>query len=276
MILINGVEIDRIPVNDRGFQYGDGLFETIEIAAGRPIFLNQHLLRLCAGCIKLNIPTPNIQQLSDEIHFACAKSKLAVLKIIITRGIGGRGYRQPEFVLPTRVVSLYPFPGYPLSYTEQGINIRFCNTRLGTNPSLAGVKHLNRLEQIMARSEWDDPSIQEGIMLDINNHVIEGTMTNLFYVKDSTIYTASLKFAGVAGIIRGIIIELLAEHNFTLIEHTYGKDDLLTAKEVFVCNSIIGIWPVKQIENQRFSVGNMTRQIQQWLKQFKEKNLNAR
>jgi 4-amino-4-deoxychorismate lyase len=269
MILINGVETGHITVNDRGFQYGDGLFETIEVIAGQPVFLEQHLFRLSTDCSKLNIPNPDIKQLTDEIHSVCKQTQKAVLKIIITRGVGGRGYRQPETIQPTRVISLHPFPEYPSTYAEQGINARFCETRLGLNPVLAAIKHLNRLEQIIARAEWDDPAIQEGIMLDINNHVIEGTMTNLFYVKDSIIYTASLGLSGVAGIVRGVIKGLVTENNLTLIERDYGKEELLAADEVFVCNSIIGIWPVKQIGNISFAVGNITSQLQNWLAQSK-------
>ncbi|NOS74437.1 MAG: aminodeoxychorismate lyase [Methyloglobulus sp.] len=271
MILVNGVETNHIPVNDRGFQYGDGLFETIEVVDGQPVFLEQHLVRLGSGCLRLNIPRPNIQQITDEIYYVCKNSKQAVLKIIITRGAGGRGYRQPETVHPTRVISLHPFPEYPNAHSEQGIVAHICNARLGLNPALAGIKHLNRLEQILARAEWDDPTVQEGIMLDINDHVIEGTMTNLFYVKDDIIYTASLQSTGVAGVMRGIIAKLLPEHGCKLIEHEYGKEDLLSADEVFVCNSIIGIWPVKQIEGVSFSVGKLSNQLQGWLAQLKEK-----
>ena len=269
MILINGVEADCVKVNDRGFQYGDGLFETVEVLDGQPIFLEQHLLRLGMGCTKLSIPTPDIKRLAYEIRTVCKSANQAVLKIIITRGPGGRGYRQPEEIQTTRVITLHPFPEYPKSYSELGIYARFCETRLGLNPALAGIKHLNRLEQVMARTEWDEPNIQEGIMLDINDHVVEGTMTNLFYAKDNILYTASLKMAGVAGIVRGLVKELTTKNNLTLIEHDYGKDVLLSADEVFVCNSIIGIWPVKQIESVSFAVGSLTNQLQTWLARLK-------
>ena len=273
MILLNGAESDHITVSDRGFQYGDGLFETIAVIEGRPLFLEHHLQRLTEGCSKLNIPKPDLKLLADEAYFVCKQAKQAVLKIIVTRGSGGRGYRQPEVIQPTRVISLYPFPEYSNANAELGIKLRFCDTRLGLNPALAGIKHLNRLEQVMARAEWDDPAIQEGIMLDANNHVIEGTMTNLFYVKDSIIYTASLKLSGVAGIVRGVIKGLIAEHNLVLIEHDYGKEALLTADEAFVCNSIIGLCPIRQIENVGFAVGRVTSQLQAWLTQLKEQGL---
>jgi 4-amino-4-deoxychorismate lyase len=271
MILINGVEAEHITVNDRGFQYGDGLFETIEVKDGQPIFFEQHLQRLSVGCSKLKIPNLNTKQIIDECYFVCEHSKQAVLKIIISRGSGGRGYPQPKVIQPTRVISLHPFPEYPHSYSDQGINARFCETQLGLNPALAGVKHLNRLEQVMARAEWDDPTIQEGIMSDINNHVIEGTMTNLFYAIDTVIYTSSLQLAGVSGVIRNIIKNLIYEHGLTLIEHNYCKETLLAADEAFVCNSIIGLWPVKRIEGSHFAVGKLTRQLQHLLALSKAK-----
>lgn len=270
MILINGVETNHIGINDRGFQYGDGLFETIEIQDAKPIFLDQHLLRLADGCRSLQIPKPDINQLTDEILRCCKSAKQAVLKVIITRGEGGRGYRLPETIRPTRVISLHPFPDYPTPYQEEGIVARFCETRLGLNPSLVGIKHLNRLEQVMGRAEWDDPGVQEGIMLDMNNHIIEGTMTNLFYVQKGLMNTAPLIYSGVAGVVRGIIIQIANRKGIVLTQHDYGKEALLNADEVFVCNSIIGIWPVKKIADVTFPVGSMTKQFQTWLAQSKE------
>lgn len=117
----------------------------------------------------------------------------------------------------------------------------------------------------MARSEWCDPAILEGIMSDNDGYVIEGTMTNLFYVKDNTLTTAKLDNSGVAGIIRGIIFELSGASGLRAVESKICRDELLSADEVFVCNSIVGIWPVRQIEQTRFQVGPITRQIQAWL-----------
>jgi 4-amino-4-deoxychorismate lyase len=274
-MLINGEDREYIATTDRGFQYGDGLFETIEVIGGQPIFLQQHLSRLNVGCLRLSIPIPNIQQLTEDIFLVCKDAKLAVVKIIVTRGSGGRGYRQPESIQPTRVVSLHPFPGFPPTNAKQGITACFCDTRLGLNPALAGIKHLNRLEQVMARAEWDDPIIQEGIMLDINNNVIEGTMTNLFYVKDNIIYTSSLKLSGVAGVMREIIKKIIVEQNLALVEHDYGKENLLVADEAFVCNSVIGIWPIRQIEQCNFTVGLITTRLQTEIKFYKNRILNA-
>ncbi len=269
MLLINGHKADHISVFDRGFQYGDGLFETIEVVDEKPVFLSHHLQRLNAGCEKLKIPNPDVQLLKDEIMFVCQNEKSAVLKIIITRGVGGRGYRCPEKVEPTRAIGTFPYPDYPQNYSNEGISACFCKTRLGLNPDLAGIKHLNRLEQIMARAEWNNPDVQEGIMLDIHENVIEGTMTNLFYVKNKTVYTALLEYAGVAGIIRAILKQVLIKNKVEFVEHNFNKAVLLDADEVFVCNSIIGIWPVKQIENITFKAGSLTKQLQYWLSESK-------
>jgi 4-amino-4-deoxychorismate lyase len=275
MILINGIETNHLPINDRGLQYGDGLFESIEVSEGQPVFLEQHLQRLTAGCSTLMIPIPDLPMLRDEIYRVCHGSQQAVIKVIITRGIGGRGYRPPDNATPTRIVSLHPFPEYPAAYAETGINTRFCSTRLGLNPALAGIKHLNRLEQVMARAEWDLPGIQEGLMLNLNDHVIEGTMTNLFYVKAGILYTSSLETAGVAGIIRSIVMQIAKNKKISLIEHSYGKADLLSADEAFVCNSIIGLWPIKQLDTVNFNIGKMTRELQTVLAHYKESELKC-
>ena len=264
MILINGESKEHLKIADRGFQYGDGLFETIEVKNGRAIFFEQHLARLNSGCRRLLIPFPGVELLGFEAGELCRRfaSPRAVLKIIITRGSGGRGYRQPDAIYPTRILSLHPYPDYPENYSEQGITVRFCTARLGLNPTLAGIKHLNRLEQVMARAEWNDPAIQEGLMLDIDGHVIEGTMTNLFYVKNGSLYTATLAQSGVVGVMRRIIMTISADCGFPVVEHVFTKDQLLLADEAFVCNSIIGIWPIKQIATTHFSVGVITKTIQ--------------
>ena len=275
-MLINGAYSHQIDQTDRGFQYGDGLFETIAIVNGQTVFLDHHLARLQKDCIRLKIPYPGNELLSLEVEQLTKNSDNAVLKIILTRGVGGRGYRQPDLIKTTRVLSLHPYPDYPNSYTNEGIHARFCDIRLGLNPALAGIKHLNRLEQILARSEWDEPSIQEGIMLDFNDHVIEGTMTNLFYVKDDNIYTATLTLSGVSGIMRSIIMSLCASHHLTVIEHDFNQADLLAADEIFVCNSIIDIWPVTELATIHYPVGEKTRQIQSWLAQLIDEQANLK
>lgn len=275
MYLINGENKHNIDCSDRGFQYGDGLFETIEICNGTPVFFDHHIQRLIKGCQRLLIPIPDAELLQKEVFDLAKSSEKAVLKIIITRGSGGRGYRQPETIQPTRLLSLHPFPEYPESFVKQGVNVKLCDTRLGINPTLAGIKHMNRLEQVMARAEWNDSQIQEGLMLDINDNVIEGTMSNVFFVKNACLYTPKIEQCGVEGIIRNIILGLAKQKQISLIEKNITKEDIFSADEIFVSNSIIGIWPIKQIEDQQFEIGILTRKIQNLLQIYKRENINA-
>lgn len=274
MLLVNGEPGKTLPVTDRGLQYGDGLFETIEIRDQRPVFFDRHLKRLEEGCRRLGIPFPPPRTLTEETQTLCRKSPArAVLKIIVTSGSGGRGYRRPDSLQSTRILSLHPYPDYPDTFSALGIRARICETRLGMNPALAGIKHLNRLEQVLARAEWTDQAIQEGIMLDSEGHVIEGTMTNLFYVKDDNVYTAALEQSGVAGIVRGLIMLLAEQHQLAVNELSYRTEQLLSADEIFVCNSIINIWPVKRIDRIALEPGPVTWKIQQWLADYKQETL---
>jgi 4-amino-4-deoxychorismate lyase len=277
MYLLNGESKRCIDFSDRGFQYGDGLFETIEVSNGIPVFLKQHLQRLSKGCARLKIPTPAIDILTQE---ACQLaqnyvSESAVLKLIVTRGSGGRGYQQPESIQATRLFSLHPFPNYPEKLKQQGICVRFCQTRLGLNPYLAGIKHLNRLEQVVARAEWQSSEIQEGLMLDSDGHVVEGTMSNVFFVKEKVIYTPVIEKCGVEGIVRNIVLALAKQAQIKVIEKSISKQQLLTADAVFVTNSIIGIWPVKQIDAQQFKIDAVIYELQNLLSVLKQGEING-
>lgn len=272
MILLNGENKDRIEITDRGLQYGDGLFETILVKLGRPVFLDQHLDRLYAGCHRLQITPPSKDLMAAEISHLCNlwisahnSEDLAVLKIIITRGSGGRGYRLPDTDAATRILSMHTYPDYPAGFAEQGVVMRVCDLRLGHNTALAGIKHLNRLEQVMARAEWNDASVQEGLLLDTEGHVIEGTMTNVFFVKNDCIYTPQLMKCGVAGVMRGVILTLCTEQNYSFVEQEFFIDDLLCAEEIFICNSVIGIWPVKQLGATELTAGRWTHSLQSLL-----------
>lgn len=171
MILVNGKVSSRIEIADRGLQYGDGLFETIAIRDERAILYSSHLKRLEDGCRRLSIPLIARRILDKEIFKLCRGVSRGVLKVIVTRGSGGRGYQPPSQPQPTRILSVHPWPNYPSLFIEYGITLRVCHTSLGYNPCLAGIKHLNRLEQVLARSEWENPMIPEGLMLDSQGQV---------------------------------------------------------------------------------------------------------
>ena len=275
MYLLNGERKQYIEISDRGFQYGDGLFETIEVQNGTPLFFEQHLQRLYKGCQRLLISAPDKEILSKEAYQLSKGSPRAVLKIMITRGSGGRGYRQPDKQFPSRLLSLHPFPEYPKSFSQQGIVAKFCHYRLGLTPSLAGIKHMNRLEQVLARAEWNLPDIQEGLVMDINDSVIEGTMSNLFIVKNNQLYTPLIDQCGVEGIIRNMLIVMATENNIQVTETKISKKDVLLADEVFMTNSVIGIWPVRQLDQQLFSVGSMTKKLQYLFSECREKEVEG-
>ncbi|MCI0666580.1 MAG: aminodeoxychorismate lyase, partial [Methylococcaceae bacterium] len=259
LMLINGHESEQIPVSDRGFQYGDGLFETLAVEHGEPVFLIRHLDRLRHGCKRLAIEFPGHDVLSSEASRICKGAGRAVLKIIVTRGPGGRGFQIPEKARSTRVLSIHPRPDFPVDFQSAGIRAILCRNRLGINSSLAGLKHMNRLEQILARSEWDSPRIQEGLMQDSDGNVIEGTMSNLFLVRNGSLQTPDLSRSGVAGIIRSLVLEIAASIGIAVEIGRIGLDDFEAADEVFVTNSLIGVWPVVEFERFTYAVGPLTR-----------------
>lgn len=276
-ILVNGREADQISVLDRGFQYGDGLFETIHIVAGKPQYWQQHMERLSDGCLRLQLPVPEFSILQHEAEILCGEIDEAVLKIIITRGKGGRGYAMDESVESTRVLAMYPAPQYPEGCWSEGVVVRVCETRLGLNPALAGIKHLNRLEQVLACAEWDstDPhsaDIHEGLMLDINNNVIEGTKSNLFCVKNGELYTPDLSLCGVKGIIREQVIKIAKQAGLAVHEKQMELSDLNQAEEIFLCNSLVGLWPVRLLEDRPFKPGPIRHKLAECLRKIEKEH----
>lgn len=260
-ILVNGQETAAVDVTDRGFNYGDGLFETIAVRDGRPLLWQRHMVRLREGCKRLGIATPDVVVLKEEAQRLCEGLARAVLKIIVTRGAGGRGYGPAGCDLPTRVTSVYPWLQYPRGFYTEGVTLRVCQTRLAGGGALAGLKHLNRLEQVLARGEWDDPETQEGLMLDGDGRIIEGTMTNVFMVFNGVLTTPSVDRAGVAGVMRGLIMDTVRQWGVTCTVGDIPLQGLSGADEVFVCNSLIGVWPVKSVDEWTFVPGPVTRRI---------------
>jgi 4-amino-4-deoxychorismate lyase len=265
--LINGLATDEISFFDRGLQYGDGLFETIAVEDSSLLCWGEHLDRLEQGCKRLNISCPDSTILKDEAISLINSNTRGVIKIIITRGQGGRGYVLPDLDKPSRIISLYPWPEYPCENYSAGIKVRLCDYRYSRNSTLAGIKHLNRLEQVLARAEWTDDSIAEGIVMDQEENVVEGTMSNLFYLANNILTTPDLSTCGVDGIIRNKIIELATKLNIDVEIKKISIESLMKADEIFVCNSIIGVWPVNTIGEKIFSVGKDTQQITQALQE---------
>lgn len=262
---VNGQKSCALNIQDRGLSYGHGVFETIKISAYKPLLLEAHLQRLLASCERIKISTEGLlANLEDDLALITPLES-GVLKIIVTAGIGGRGYQLPADPSPTRIVQLLPFPTYPDQPAVKGITARWCNVQLSSAPLLAGIKHLNRLEQVLARAEWTDISIREGILCGDDGYIAEGTMSNIFIVKDNILKTPNLQNYGVEGIMRNHLIDLARSINLCVEVCGLTKNDLLAADEVFFCNSLIEVWPLHQLEQQRFEVGQITRKLQHLL-----------
>ena len=263
MFLLNGEGSDSLSLQDRGLQYGDGLFETIAVRNQQLEFWQHHMQRLLNGCQRLRIPPPDPEQLLAEARQLLAGRRDAILKIIITRGQGGRGYRAPceSASRPSRILAVYDLPDYPAENQTNGIVARYCDTKLGTSPALAGMKHLNRLEQVLARSEWQDEAIYEGLMLAAHGRVTEGTMSNLFFVKAGTLCTPDLSNSGVAGIMREVILDISSQQKIPLSIGHFSVADINNADELIIYNSLNGAFPVRQLEQQQFAVGPLTQKI---------------
>ncbi|OOZ39016.1 aminodeoxychorismate lyase [Solemya pervernicosa gill symbiont] len=263
MILVNGKRGMTVDLLDRGFQYGDGLFETVAFSGGELAHWDRHMHRLEQGCLRLGIPTPDLELLRKEAQQLIKGEERAVIKLIITRGSGGRGYRPPIEAKPTRIVARYGWPAYPDEFAEQGIWLRLCETPVSINPRLAGLKHLNRLDQVLARGEWDDDQVPEGLMLDADGWVVEGTQSNLFIIKEGRLVTPDLSRCGVAGIMREVVIEAAAMAGIECEIGALSLESVKAADALFVCNSLIGIWPVRQLGKQLFKIDAITRTLQQ-------------
>ena len=250
-----------LPVHDRGLAYGDGLFETIRVVGGQAKLLDRHLQRLIDGCQRLSIPVDDAEMHRELVQF-CQVLEQGVAKLIVTRGSGQRGYAPPQPCQPQRLLLGAALPAYPLQHAESGIRIFPCETRLAEQPRLAGIKHLNRLEQVLARAEWSDPAFAEGLMRDTSGRVVEGVFSNLFMVIAGGLRTASLTRCGVAGVMRAEIMARASQQGLAVVEGDIGYRELLQADEVFLCNSLYGIWPVTGLAERVWPVGPLTRKLQ--------------
>ena len=251
--LINGSFNAFISPLDRGFAYGDGVFRTLVMREGLPENWPQHYQKLVADCSAIGIVCPSAELIMNDLQQLfllndLSENQVAIAKIIVTRGEGNRGYTPPAITAPMRVVVKSPMPNYPESRFNDGVNLIVCETRLALQPRLAGIKHLNRLENVLARMEWHSPDIADGIFLDINDNVIECTAANIFVRFGDTLITPSLTQCGVAGVTRQRIIELAHTLALTIVVETLSLEKLLSADEVIICNSLYGAWQVKTVQ----------------------------
>jgi 4-amino-4-deoxychorismate lyase len=234
-----------VPVDDRGLQYGDGLFETMTIRRGRVRFLEAHLARLSQGCMRLAIPLAVDQALRDEIGSAAAPCDLAVLKLLVTRGSGPRGYAPPAALVPRRILTVHAVAAANLP--REGVRLRVACLTASFNPALAGIKHLNRLENVLAAGESQHMDCFDALLVDAEGQVVGGTMCNVFLVSGGEVVTPTVERAGVAGVMRGIVLRECAALGMRASVRPVAAAELAVADEIFVTNARVGVVPARSV-----------------------------
>lgn len=257
----DATNIDKISLLDRGLQYGDGCFTTLSVIQRYPLFWTYHQARLAIACQRLNITPPDFNLLKHQV-ITVAEKKDIIIKIIITRGIGLRGYRPSQSSIPNVLLYISPYK-FNHDNFYRGVKACWCRTPISINTRLAGIKHLNRLEQVLARNEWQDNNVFEGIMLDYHKHVIAGTMSNLFWVKDNIVYTPSVAKAGIAGVMRRCVFNWIKQLGLRYKVVLTDKKAVINADEVFMTNSLIGIYPIVSLPEKDYNIDSTTYNLQQ-------------
>ncbi|MEQ1967102.1 aminodeoxychorismate lyase [Xenorhabdus nematophila] len=245
---INGNQSDHLPVNDRAVQFGDGCFTTIRIEQGQPALLSLHIRRLQKSVEKLLMPASDWTQLENHIKQVVQECESGVLKVILSRGAGNRGYSIDGAIEPTEILSLNPYPEHYIVQRQKGVSLALSPISMGINPYLAGIKHLNRLEQVLIKHFIDKSKADEALVLDSDGLLVECCSANIFWRKGKNVYTPDLSQCGVDGVMRQKIIELLAESDYNLSCVMRYPEVLAHADEVIICNSLMPVMPVTEIQ----------------------------
>ena len=247
---VNFKPSNHIDVSDRGLAFGDGIFTTGKVVNGKLEHYQAHIERLKKGCLALQLPSPDWQALEHEIAKAINERALAVIKVIISAGSSGRGYSRQGCLTPTVITTVSEFPSHYSQWQQHGINLGTSTVKLGLNPSTAGIKHLNRLEQVLVRNELDRLDFDEVVVCDINNHIVECNTANIFWIKDGIIHTPSLNNSGVAGIVRQELIK--TKPNIKIVNESI--ETLSNTDAIFICNSLLGLVPVVKFMERNFTI----------------------
>ncbi len=261
----NGRPVSGLPLDDRGWSLGDALFETILVRDARAVWLDEHLTRLQHGCHRLSLDYP--AELSDDIEslLQSAAMHYGVLRVCLSRQSAGlRGY-QPATRQCHRYVQLSASQAPSRRHWAQGIRSFIAHTRLPAQRQMAGIKHTNRLPHILARAERRPAEYPEGIMQLETGEVVEGIASNLFISRRGELLTPRLDRAGVAGITRSKVMATASGLGIPVRECQLKLTDLVRAEEVFFCNSLIGLWPVKQVDCVHYAGATMCQKLQQSL-----------
>lgn len=271
MFLINGLEQYYLPASDRATQFGDGCFTTARILSGEVCLLAEHIRRLKSACEKLLISFTQWDELQREMIGLAAGKETGVLKVIISRGSGGRGYSGANCQYPTRILSVSDYPAHYDRWRRDGIRLELSPVRLGRNPMLAGIKHLNRLEQVLIRAHLEQSDADEALVLDSEGVITECCAANLLWRKGADVFTPGMEQAGVDGIMRQFCLQHLARSRFRVVEVNASLDALSSADEVVICNALMPVVPVCTYGEQRWS----SRELFQFLAPLCEKTRSS-
>jgi 4-amino-4-deoxychorismate lyase len=237
---------------DRGFAYGDGVFRTLRLRGGRIAGWARHARKLVADCAAIGLAAPDGARIERDLADLGAAWPECVARITVTAGSGPRGYRRAEHTPLRIMVQAAAPPDWPERFAAEGVRMHRCALRLAWQPALAGVKHLNRLEQVLARREWDDPEVPEGLTFDGDGLAVCGTMSNLFVVEGDVLVTPELTRCGVAGVQRERVIEWARRSGRACVVEAVPAARLGAASALLLSNSVIGVWWVNRFDGRDY------------------------
>ncbi len=252
-MLVNGKQGDLISIRDRGLFYGDGVFRTLLSFQGQALHWPLHYQKIQQDCTALGITCPSIAVLSAELDELLLEHPDAVLKLIVTRGQGTRGYTPPSQTAPTHIWDVSELPDPPPDASTSGVKVSWCQLRLGAQTRLAGIKHLNRLENVLAAREVCEADAKEGLLMNASDNVISGTRSNLFLVKNGVLVTPDLSSCGVCGVQRDRIFEWAAQHKIAVQIRDIRQCEVLDADELFLVNTVIGLWSIGELGDHKLN-----------------------
>jgi 4-amino-4-deoxychorismate lyase len=259
-VLVNGAPGAAVSALDRGLQFGDGLFETMRCEQGAIRWFGRHLARLRAGCERLGLPAPDGTLLRAEAESLLAGRLRAIAKIIVTRGVAtARGYAPAGDEISTRVVIVQAWPGAMAAEFRVGLS----PVPLGCNPQLAGIKHLNRLEQVLAQQAAVRAGWHEALMCSGAGDVVCGSMSNLFVLQGTQLRTPALTQCGVAGVMRSLVLEIAPRLGFAVEVAPVSIQWLSEAAAMFVTNVRLGVQAVHWYQGRRLEPDPRCAQLQE-------------
>ncbi|WP_342808157.1 aminodeoxychorismate lyase [Alteromonas sp. M12] len=257
---------DRISSSDRIATYGDGCFTTMCVTNNKIELLNAHIARLKEGCARLKIDFTNWHSLQGKLEQFGLIHENQVIKAVISRGYGGRGYDTAGVTSPHCYLSVSDMPKHYADLSRQGLTLGLSTIQLAKQPLLAGIKHLNRLEQVLIKHEMRNMQVDDVIVCDTDSHVIECSAANLFWRKGTQWFTPNLDNCGVSGVMRNHIVDVMGKSKVPLAISNHPLQSLLDCDEAFISNSLMKIIKVKTfvIDGQKLMLDSTQSVFSDW------------